>query len=81
MTYKTYKTGTFKVCVYLTILIEALAFIREDQSYTTILGIFFSHWEIPVVSKTSVYIEQLVFQFMGLQRNFRPEVEISLDAS
>ena len=51
MTYGKYKTGTFKVCVFLTILSEALAFIREDRGYKTILGLYFSDWEITVVSK------------------------------
>ena len=39
MTYGKFKTGTFKVYVFLTILIEALTFIREDRGSTTILGI------------------------------------------
>jgi hypothetical protein len=42
MTYGKYKTGTFKVCVFLTILIEALTFFREVRGSTTILGIYFS---------------------------------------
>ena len=44
MTYRKYKNGTFKVSEFLTILIEALTFIREDRGSTTILGIYFSDW-------------------------------------
>ena len=39
MNYKQYKTGTFRVSVFLTILIEALAIIGERNTGTEILGI------------------------------------------
>ena len=39
MTYERYKTGTFRVCVFLTVLIEALAFLGESGGSTDILGI------------------------------------------
>ncbi len=34
MTYKKYKTGTFRVCVFLTILMEAYVIIKDASSYS-----------------------------------------------
>ena len=69
MTYKKYKTGTFRVSVFLTILIEALAFIREDRGYTTILGICFSDWAITVVFKP-VFIWSSWFFSLWIYKGF-----------
>ena len=50
MTYEKYEIETFRVSVFLTILIEGLAFVRGDRGSTTILGIYLSDGEITVVS-------------------------------
>ena len=41
MTYERIKIGTFRVCVFLTVLIEALVFMGQKGSYTEILGLRF----------------------------------------
>ena len=57
MTYERIKTGTFRVCVFLTILLEALAFLGQwenaYQRYTRILGFRFDMinvvWATPFI--------------------------------
>ena len=65
MTYERYKTGTFRVCVFLTILLEVLAFAGNDtmglrdtvfrfDMNTIIFGIVFEEmaavvWNTPIL--------------------------------
>ena len=63
----------------MTILNEALAFIREDRGYTSILGIYFSDWEITVVFKPMFIWSSWFFSLWMYKRIFRSEIEISLD--
>ena len=74
MSYKKYKTGTFRVSLFLTILIEVLAFIGERNNGTEILGIYFKNMRM-IVFSTPVFIWSS--WFMDLQRIFIFEVEIS----
>ena len=55
MPYKKYKTGTFRVSVCLTILIEVLAFIGERNNGTEILGIYFKNMRM-IVFSTPVFL-------------------------
>jgi hypothetical protein len=41
MIYENYKTGMFRVCVYLTIIFEAMVFLGGRGHGTEILGIWF----------------------------------------
>jgi hypothetical protein len=69
MSYKKYKTGTFRVCVFLTILIEVLAFIGERNNGTEILGIYFKNMRMLVFS-TPVFIWSSWFFSLWIYKGF-----------
>jgi hypothetical protein len=69
MTYKKYKTVTFKVSIFLTILIEVLAFIGERNNGTEILGIYFKNMRI-IVYSTPVFIFSSWFFSLWIYKGF-----------
>ena len=69
MSYKKYKTGTFRVCIFLTILIEVLAFIGERNNGTEILGIYFKNMRM-IVFSTPVFIWSSVSRQMNVDQSF-----------
>ena len=69
MTYKKYKTGTFRVSVFLTILIEVLAFIGERNNGTEILGIYFKNIKM-IVFSTPVFIWSSWFFSLWIYKGF-----------
>jgi hypothetical protein len=69
MTYKKYKTGTFRVSVFLTILIEVLAFIGEINNSSEILGIYFKNIKI-IVFATPVFIWSTWFFSLWIYKGF-----------
>jgi hypothetical protein len=69
MSYKKYKTGTFRVCAFLTILIEVLAFIGERNNGTEILGIYFKNMRM-IVFSTPVFIWSSWFFNLWIYKGF-----------
>jgi hypothetical protein len=39
MTYENYKTGMFRVCIFLTVVIELLVFVKQDVEQIYLFGI------------------------------------------
>jgi hypothetical protein len=69
MTYKKYKNGTFQVSVFLTILIEVLAFIGERNNGTEIFGIYFKNMKM-IVFSTPVFICSSWFFSLCIYKGF-----------
>jgi hypothetical protein len=69
MSYKKYKTGTFRVSVFLTIYIEVLAFIGERNNGTEILGIYFKNMRM-IVFSTPVFIWSSWFFGLWIYKGF-----------
>ena len=69
MTYKKYKICTFRVSVFLTILIEVLAFIGERNTGTEILGIYFKNIKM-IVFATPVFIWSSWFFSLWIYKGF-----------
>ena len=69
MTYKEYKIGTFRVSVFLIILIEVLAFIGERNNGTEILCIYFKYINM-IVFATPVFILSSWFFSLWIYKGF-----------
>ena len=73
MTYEKYKTGTFRVCVFLTILLEVLAFFgrthNDFQTGTRLLGVYFDGIE-NVVFGIPVFIWSTYFFSLWIYKGF-----------
>jgi hypothetical protein len=69
MSYKKYKTRTFRVCIFLTILIEILALIGERNNGTEILGMHFKNMRM-IVFSTPVFIWSSWFFSLWIYKGF-----------
>ena len=75
MNYENFKTGMFRVCIFLTILMEALAFAGSDtgnfKMSTTIFGIVFDEmalvvWNIPIFIWMTYFFSLWIYKgFLG----------------
>ena len=73
MSYERYKTGTFRVCVFLTVLIEALAFLGKSGGSTDLLGITGSIYMEEAVFGTPVFIWSIYFFSLWIAKGFMGE--------
>ena len=69
MTYERYKSGMFRVCIFLTFLFPALAQFGMSGRGTEVLGIDFDQWQNAVFS-TPVFIWITYFFSLWIYKGF-----------